>query len=76
MPIGLTPQDRTGHKIEPTDSLVVIYVKKKVNGANVYLLEDYIKTDPDTRTGAYFVTADQLEHMITAYETGEWGYEL
>lgn len=71
-----TPQDRTGHKIEPADSLVVIEVIAKVVGANIYLLQDHIKTDPLKKSGAYFVSGEQLEHMITAYETGEWGYEL
>ncbi len=76
MPKNSNPQDRTGHEIKPLNSSVVIHVKKKIKGAEVYLLEDYIDSDPDTRTGAYFVTAEQLENMITAYETGEWGYEL
>ncbi|MEE9580993.1 MAG: hypothetical protein V3V74_06745 [Nitrosomonadaceae bacterium] len=76
MPNTTTPQDRTGHKIEPVDSLVVIEVIAKVEGANIYVLQDHIKTDPDKKTGAYFVTGEQLESMIMAYETGEWGYEL
>lgn len=76
MPNDTTPQDRTGHKIEPKDSLVVIEVIAKVEGANVYLLQDHIETDPTKKSGAYFVTGDQLEHMIIAYETGDWGYEL
>jgi hypothetical protein len=71
-----TPENRTGHRIEPANSLVVIEVISKVIGANVYVLQDYIKTDPSKKTGAYFVTGEQLEQMITAYETGEWGYEL
>lgn len=71
-----TPQDRTGHRIEVADSLVVIEVIAKTVGANIYVLQDHIRTDPDKKTGAYFVTGEQLEHMITAYETGEWGYEL
>lgn len=76
MPTNTTPADRTGHKIEPVDSLVVIEVIAKIKDVNVYVLQDHIKTDPTKKTGAYFVTGEQLEHMITAYETGEWGYEL
>jgi len=71
-----TKEDRTGHKIEPTGSPVGIVVVSKVIGAEIYVCQDYIVAEPDSTTGAYFITAKQLEETIKGYEDGDWGYEI
>ncbi len=71
-----TPGNRAGHKIEPKGSLVVIEVIAKIVGADIYLLQEHIKTDPSKKSGAYHVTGTELERMITGYETGDWAHPL
>jgi len=64
--------DRTGYKITADDSIVVIEVVGKTKSGNIYLLRNYIKDTPELKSGAYFVTAAQLEAMIIGYSTGLW----
>lgn len=71
-----TVEDRTGHKIQPKGGIVVIEVIAKVIGANVYVCQDHIVTDPQQKGGAYFVTGEEMEQMIVSYESGDWSYEL
>jgi len=71
-----TPDDRTGHKIEPEGSPVGVLVVSKSVGSDIYLCCDYLITDPTKRTGAYFLTGSQLEDTIKGFETGEWSYEI
>ena len=64
--------DRTGELLTNDDTIVVIEVVGKTKSGNVYLCQDYIKSSPELKSGAYFVTAKQLEVMIVGYGTGLW----
>ena len=64
--------DRTGTKFEHESSLLVTEVVQQVKGSNLYLAQDHARSDPAAKSGAYFITDEQIEVMIIAYEAGLW----
>ena len=70
------PTNRIGYQIKVKDSDVVLTVIARVEKENVYLMQDHFESAPTVVSGAYFVSAAQLEEMIVGLETGVWEYQL
>ncbi len=76
MPPSEEYPNRLGHKIVTRPEGIVMEVIAKIIDKDVYLMIDYFEGDKENSTGAYFLTAAQLEDVIRGYETNNWEYEL